>query len=109
MVYEIRSERSPGHQPRYALGGPRSAASVAKPSEHSMARIVSGSRMVAMSCRRPPHARQTSTSTSKALCINCAHVQPRRDGRDAVSVALGASVAVETAAVGGDSTAGAAP
>jgi hypothetical protein len=51
-----------GHQPRYALGGPRSAASVAKPSERSMARIVPGSRMLAMSRNRPPHARQTSTS-----------------------------------------------
>lgn len=98
-----------GRQPPYALGGPRSAASVAMPSERSMARIVPGSRMVAMSRSRPPHARQTSTSTSKALRINCAHVQPRRVGRDAGPLALGASVAVEIAAAGGGSTAGAAP
>ena len=51
--------------------------------------------MVAMNRRRQPHAQQqTSASTSKARCINCAHVQFRRVGRDAVPLTLAASVAV---------------
>jgi hypothetical protein len=42
---------------------------------------------------------------SKARRINCAHVQLRRDGSDAVPLTLGASVAVEIAAASGGSTA----
>ena len=109
MVYEIRPSSHQGHQARCASGGARSAASVTKPIASSIARIVPGSRMVAMSRTRPPHARQI-TSTSKARCINCAHVQPpRRGGRDAVPLALGGSVAVATVATSEGSTAGAAP
>ena len=62
-----------------------------------------------MNRRRQPHAQQTSTSTSKARCINCAHVQFRRVGRDAVPLTLAASVAVATVAAGGGSTTGTAP
>jgi hypothetical protein len=71
---------------RQAARGARSAASVAKPLERRMARIVAGSKMVAMSRSRPPHARQTRKLMSAfsaslmllALRVHRAHRPGRR-------------------------------
>lgn len=91
-------------------GGARSAPSAGKARTSSIARMVRGSRMRAISRNRPPQAGQASTSTSKARRrINWAQAQLRRGGRVTAPSSPEASVPVETSAAGTGSATAATP